>query len=109
MTKIGKYAATGAVVLSLATAGLTATPASAHDHGGAAIGIGLGLVTGLIIGDVIANQHRRHVYQPDYSYDNAGYQTYCHPGHLQSRWQEICDPDGYCRNVKTYFRPQVCE
>ena len=106
MSKIGKLATTGALALSLATAGLGASPALADGHGGAGIGLGLGLVTGLIIGDALANHHRHYV--PDYGYDNSGYQPSCHPGHLQRRWQEICNPDGYCQNVKTYFRPEVC-
>ena len=108
MSTLTKFATTGALALSLATAGLGTAPAHADGRGGAGIGLGIGLVTGLIIGDAITNAHPHRRYDPGYAYDNAGYGPVCHPGRLQWRWQEICDPDGYCRNVKTYFRPEVC-
>ena len=33
-------------------------------------------------------------------------------GPLQWRWEQVCRPDSYgeldCRNVKTYYRPEIC-
>jgi len=105
-----KFATTGALALGIATAGFGAAPASAHDHLGGGAGLFLGLATGLIVGGAIASE-RHH---PDYYYGDAGYDPgpACHPGRLQWRWQQVCQPDAYgqlyCRNVKSYYRPEIC-
>jgi hypothetical protein len=107
MTMITKLGTTGALALSLAMAGLGVPQASAHDGFGGRGGAGLflGLASGLIIGGALANEHRYH---PNYYYDNAS----CYPGPLQWRWEQVCRPDSYgqldCRNVKTYYRPEIC-
>ena len=111
MSIIGKSVLTGTLAIGLAAVGFGAAPASAHDDG---LGIGLGLATGLIIGGVLAD-HPHHYYPHAY-YDtgyDAGYDApACYPGPLQWRWQQVCQPDYYgqleCRNVKSYYRAQIC-
>lgn len=111
MSLMSKSATAGVLALSLAASSFGAAPASAHDHG---LGLGLGLATGLIIGGILLNEHR-HAH-PAYIYDNTDYNynvaPACYPGPLQWRWQQVCQPDGYgqlyCQNVKSYYRPEVC-
>ena len=108
MTMLTKFATTSALALGLATAGFGAAPASAHDNGA---GLFVGLATGLIVGGILLNEHRHH--HADF-YDNAGYGPgpVCYPGPLQWRWQQVCQPGAYgqlyCRNVRSYYRPEIC-
>ena len=107
-----KAAIAGALSFSLATSSLNVAPASAHDNGA---GLAFGLATGLIIGGVLLNGHRRHHQHPDFIYGDAGYappQPVCYPGPLQYTWQQVCQPDYNgqlrCQNVKNYYRQQIC-
>ena len=87
-----------------------AAPASAHD--GIGPGLFFGLASGLIIGGALANQEHRHYRyygDADYGYNQG---PACYPGPLQWRWQQVCQPDAYgqlfCRNVKSYYRAEIC-
>ncbi len=121
MTRLAKFATTGAVTLALAATSLTAaTPASANDRGaGAAIAIG----AGLIIGSILLNEHRnrdRHVRRGpriyfgggDLDYNDAGYQPACYLGPVKYRWVEDCRQgrygDLFCHKTKQPYQEQFC-
>jgi capsule polysaccharide modification protein KpsS len=107
MAMISKFAATAALAATLAATGLGTQQASAHDGGA---GLFFGLASGLIIGSALAHERRGPVF---YS-GNAGYDDgpACYPGPLQWRWQQVCQPGAYgrlyCQNVRSYYRPEVC-
>jgi len=108
MGKITRMAWTGMLAATLATAGVSVPQANAHDG---RAGLFLGFTSGLIIGDLLANEaNRRHYpYAPAYYYGEG---PSCYPGPLQWRWQQVCEPGAYgqlyCQNVKNYYRPEIC-
>lgn len=98
MNTITKFAASGALALSLLGTSLAAAPAQANDFGG---GLAVGLATGLIIGNFNNSYHH-----------NSYHRVSCHYGPTQVRWVQVCDTDDYgnyfCRNVKRYYTPRSC-
>lgn len=128
MVFVSRLVATGLLAATLASAGLGAPQASAHDEGA---GVLFGIASGLVIGDVLAHQRREewrryHEHMDQGRADeHAAIRSYfngpapyygpgpsCYPGPLQWRWQQVCQPGAYgqlyCQNVKTYYQPQIC-
>jgi len=104
MNIVTKTLTSGALALTLATAGFAA-PAQAGDRGA---GLAIGLATGLIVGGILLNQHRHHYYNDGF-YGDAGYNGYgCYLGPRRVHLVQECLPGGYCRDVERVYRDRIC-
>ena len=105
MNKLTKIVSSGALAAVMATAGLGAAPASARDNGA---GLAIGLGVGLLVGGILLNQHRHHIYSQDSFYSPDYAPATCYYGPLQAHWIQQCVPGGYCRTVQQVYRQQYC-
>jgi hypothetical protein len=120
MFAITKLATSAVLALALTASSLNVTPASAGNHNGAglAIGIGAGLIIGGILLNAQRNNHPHHNslqmnfgggYDP---YDNVGFQPACYLGPVQYRWVETCRQGNYgdlfCHKTRQAFQQRIC-